>query len=454
MRNINSSGSLGSRAVVVGGGMGGLMAAEVLAHYFAEVVILEKDVLPKEPISRMGAPQGSHVHALLVQGRRNLERLFPGFTDTLKARGAVSSISGLEFRVHDGGGWHPRRNTELMLLTMSRPLLEGVVREATLANPHVTLREDVRAGGWCFTDGVVAGVSVDSGEIVAADLVVDASGRSGNSVAWLEEGGYGPVEETSLEIGTGYASAFFKKPANWKGDIHSMVIRTVGDDSRGGIILSVENDRWLASLLGRFDQQPSGDPEKFMAFAKSLCVPDFYEWVSQGEQITPIKVYKAPVSRWRHYERLPAFPQRLLPVGDALAHVNPIFGQGMTLASAHVMELWEVLEQRATTAANIDNLAIDYFPRVNRFTGTVWSGLETVEFGFPTTKGVRPPDIDARMAYSRALRDLIVDDPEIHRLMIGVGQLVYPPEALQRPDIVSRVRERMQVNAGHAHNSH
>ena len=39
---------LGRRAVVVGAGLGGLSAARVLADYFDEVIILDRDELPDE----------------------------------------------------------------------------------------------------------------------------------------------------------------------------------------------------------------------------------------------------------------------------------------------------------------------------------------------------------------------------------------------------------------------
>src|ERR1700752_4785383 len=120
---------LGQRAIVVGAGMGGMMAAQVLAKFFAEVTVLDKDTLPDPPAARQGVPQGAHVHALLVQGRRNLEKLFPGLTSDLIDRGVVCSRGGLEFVIHDSAGWQPRRDLGLLLLTMSRPLLEGAARD-------------------------------------------------------------------------------------------------------------------------------------------------------------------------------------------------------------------------------------------------------------------------------------------------------------------------------------
>src|SRR3954471_15024516 len=52
----------GDRAVVIGAGIGGLLAARVLSESFNEVVVLERDTLPALGESRRGVPQGRHTH--------------------------------------------------------------------------------------------------------------------------------------------------------------------------------------------------------------------------------------------------------------------------------------------------------------------------------------------------------------------------------------------------------
>jgi flavin-dependent dehydrogenase len=42
--------SIGRQAVVVGAGMGGLPAARVLADFFEDVVVLERDTLPRQSV--------------------------------------------------------------------------------------------------------------------------------------------------------------------------------------------------------------------------------------------------------------------------------------------------------------------------------------------------------------------------------------------------------------------
>ena len=70
---------LGRRAVVVGAGLGGLSAARVLADYFDEVIILDRDELPDDAAPRPSVPQGKHPHRLLVGGLKALEKSVPRF---------------------------------------------------------------------------------------------------------------------------------------------------------------------------------------------------------------------------------------------------------------------------------------------------------------------------------------------------------------------------------------
>ena len=70
-------------AVVLGGSIAGLLAARVLADAYAEVMVLDRDVLAPGVAPRRGAPQGRHIHGLLARGQLALEELFAGLTAEL-----------------------------------------------------------------------------------------------------------------------------------------------------------------------------------------------------------------------------------------------------------------------------------------------------------------------------------------------------------------------------------
>jgi len=61
----------GRRAVVVGGGIGGLSAAGALAGYFEQVDVLERDCVTAAAECRPGTPQDRHPHVLLAALRHS-----------------------------------------------------------------------------------------------------------------------------------------------------------------------------------------------------------------------------------------------------------------------------------------------------------------------------------------------------------------------------------------------
>src|SRR6201997_4704915 len=87
---------LGRRAIVIGAGLGGLSAARVLADYFDEVIILDRDEPPDAAAPRPGVPQGKHPHRLLGGGLKALENLFPGFGNELMRAGAEPIEPGFD----------------------------------------------------------------------------------------------------------------------------------------------------------------------------------------------------------------------------------------------------------------------------------------------------------------------------------------------------------------------
>jgi len=88
---------------VIGAGMAGLAAAQALSRHFVKVTVLERDILPDEPVPRSGTPQAQHAHMLLAGGLNALQTLFPGFEHDLTDAGAVKIRTGKDIRLERPG---------------------------------------------------------------------------------------------------------------------------------------------------------------------------------------------------------------------------------------------------------------------------------------------------------------------------------------------------------------
>jgi 2-polyprenyl-6-methoxyphenol hydroxylase-like FAD-dependent oxidoreductase len=451
---------IGKQAVVIGAGMGGLTAAGALADHFDQVVVLERDTLPSEPTYRAGTPQARHVHALLLSGQRALSELFPGFEQDLDRAGAVPLRVGLDVRMERPGyDPFPQRDLGWFSYAVSRPTIERAVRRRVESLANITLRQSCRVQEVLASPNgeAVTGVRYDNGdgasETIAADLVVDASGRGALTLALLQSIGRPLPEETTIGIDLGYATCVFAIPddasTDWKG---VMTFGQAPQNSRGGLMLPLEGDRWMATIGGRHGDVPSGDPEGFLSYARALRTPTIYNAISHAKRLDGVARYGFPESVRRHFERLDVFPRGLLPVGDAICRFNPVYGQGMSVAALEACLLQRLLERLAGDrlagdrvggdSNPIAGLAPAFFAEVQTLIETPWS-VAIFDFVFPDTRGQRPADFETTLKFGIALTRLAAEDPDVHKLTVEVQHLLRPRSVYRDPALVQRVLAKM-----------
>ena len=434
---------IGRQAVVIGAGMGGLTAARVLADHFERVLVLERDALPADPLDRHGVPQGRHVHALLAGGQRALSELFPGFEESLEGAGAVRLRVGLDIRVdRPGFDPFPQRDLGFDAYAMSRPLVELTVRRRVQETPSIELRTGCQVQGLVPSpDGAaVTGVRYTSPsgteETVAADLVIDASGRGTPTLDALAAMGRTAPAETTIGVDLGYASAVFAipddAPKDWKG---AFCLPGAGRASRGSLMLPLEGHRWIATVGGRHGDQPPGDEAGFMEYAQALRTQTIYSAIKHAKRLGEIARFRFNESVLRHYQRLENFPRGVLPIGDAICRFNPIYGQGMSVAAHEAVALRGLLARRVPLAG----LAREYFAEVARIVETPWAQAAIPDFVHPDTRGERPADFEQTVKFGMALGRLAARDPEVHRLTSEVQHLLKPRSVYQDPELVQKV---------------
>ncbi len=323
-------------AIVIGGSMAGLVAGRVLADHFDSVTILERDRLSDGPESRKGVPQDKHPHILLVRGARILEEMFPGVQAEMTAAGAPLVNWGQDLFWYTSAGLWPKTRSDLNSTSSSRPFLDWHVRRRLAAHPRVRFCEEHDATGLLAEDSgrTVTGVRLrrrgqaaanQKTEEMQADLVVDASGRSSRAPDWLAELGYARPEETVINSFLGYATRMFQPGADF---IHDWKVVGVLPQPpalpRGGVIIPIENGRWMITLSGAARDYPPTDEKGFLAFADSLASPVVGKAIRHAKPLSPIFAYQRTENRWRHYERLDRWPERFVALGDAVSAFNPV----------------------------------------------------------------------------------------------------------------------------------
>jgi 2-polyprenyl-6-methoxyphenol hydroxylase-like FAD-dependent oxidoreductase len=431
----------GDRAVVLGGSMAGLLAARVLSESYDQVMIIDRDELSGVREPRRGVPQGRHVHGLLARGQEILEELFPGFTDGMRADGVPTADLG-HLRWIFQGRRLAKADTGCICISAARPTLESHVRDGVAKLSTVDFVEGTDVLGLVATGNRARIIGVRTAhpergeEELAADLVVDATGRGSRLPAWLAEFGYERPAEEKVKIGLTYTSRNYRSPDESviDGDVS---INPVGTPShpRGAFFTRLENGRFILSCTGVLGDSAPTDPAGFTEYVRSLPAPEIYAAIKDAVPLDDPAQHRYPASQRRRYERLNRFPERLLVVGDAFCSFNPVYGQGMTVAALEALALREHLSRGVPEP-------LPFLADVSTVIDVPWDISAGGDLGFPAVEGRRPLKTRFANAYMAKLQAAAVTDGQLTRTFMRVAGLVDPPTDLMKPSTMLRVLRR------------
>jgi hypothetical protein len=432
---------MGKRAVVIGASMGGLLAARVLADHYEQVSLLERDYFPAPGEQRKGVPQGKHAHAVLVGGLVVMEGLFPGLIDRLVDLGAdYGDVSQRARWFHEGGHHQPCLSGD-NAINVSRPVLEATVRARVLALPNVQAVEGCDVLGLLTAPdrGRITGVRLirrragSAEESVAADLVLDASGRGSRSPAWLEELGYERAPEEVVKIGVTYTSCEFRRRQEDIPGVVALIVAASPANPRGGVLLSQEGDRWMLTMAGYLGEQAPLDREGLLEYARGLSTPALYQVLKDAEPLGKAVAHKIPSNLRRRYERLARFPD------------GYIYAQGMSVAALEAAALDTCLMQ------GDERLARRFFRRAAAIIDVPWSTAVGNDLRFPEIDGRRTAMTRIVNWYLGRLHHAAHHDAQVSVAFLKVVNLLAPPPSILRPGIVWRVlRANLWPNRGKA----
>jgi 2-polyprenyl-6-methoxyphenol hydroxylase-like FAD-dependent oxidoreductase len=427
-----------NRAIVIGGSMAGLAAARVLSDHFREVILVERDRFGAVGEHRRGVPQGRHTHGLLAGGLRVLEGFFPGlFDEAQRAGGQGVDLTRDAYWCFEGGEYR-RFASDLEGLLISRPLLEGIIRERVRRIPNVHFWDGCQVEDLISSSDHrrITGLKIygeKAARPVQADLVIDATGRGSNSPIWLEAIGYRKPKEDRIEVNIAYATCHFLRNPDHLVGASMASIPATPNNKRGGVIVAQEGNRWVVTLTARSGETVPTSLGSFIEFARTLPAPHIYSVISRAQAIDEPQAARFPASVRRRYEHMNRFPEGFLVLGDAICSFNPVYGQGMTVAVLEAVELDKVLREGSRKFAQ------SFFARAAKIVDAPWSMAAGNDLRMPDVPGKRT--VIGRLLHWYLAKLNMAARYDMNAVMAfqKAKNLLAPPQSLLKPQLMARV---------------
>jgi len=249
-----------AKIVIVGAGVVGLGAALLLGGDGHEVTVLERDAeappAGAEEIwgtwQRKGVNQFRLPHFFLARYRSLLDAELPEVKKALVAAGAVRLNPVLD-APEDLRGSARGEDGAFECISGRRCVVEAAVASVACRAPRLEVRRGTAAAGLVTGpsahDGVphVAGVRLGTGEEIAADLVVDMTGRRSPLPRWLEAIGARPPLDELDDCGFIYYGRHFRSAGGGIPAALGGFLMHLGSIS--AVTLPADNGTWSVTVV-------------------------------------------------------------------------------------------------------------------------------------------------------------------------------------------------------------
>ncbi len=440
---------------IVGSGICGMCAAISLTTDGHRVTVYERDGAPPEGSAdaaffdwqRNGAAQFRHPHAFLGLMCNLIQDNYP----ELMAQFLEAGARRVDF--HEmlppalQSNYRPEPGDDrLWVLMCRRATMETVMRRYLVTLPGVGLVNDCRVTGMLSREenGVlnVRGLRVARGsgtaeQEIAADIVVDASGRTSKFPGWFRALGRAVVEEKADAEIVYYTKHYRLQPGETEpprgerpaaGDLGYLKFGVFpGDNGHFAVILCVPLDEHELKRAVRnsatFDRI-------------CLSIPGIAPWLADAKSVSTTEPFGIGdiQSVWRHFvvDGVP-LATNFFTVGDASVRTNPLYGRGCSTGVMHANILAEVLRRQEDPVPR----AIDFHEKTEEVLRPIHAAsLREDKSGIVRAKSVKVGQIVDKPAslkkwFGHAFRDAVgaAARQELHviRGMMRTFHLLEPP---------------------------
>jgi len=264
-----------------------------------------------------------------------------------------------------------------------------------------------------------------------ADVVIDCSGANASGLHWLADLGVVPPEVEELDVGQWYATCQFERPPDFDDPNRFWMVFPTPPETLGALLSPSGHSTWYASVSGRRGDKPPRTAAELVAHARGLEDPVIGELLDRATPAGEPRVFMKATATWRHYETWDDPVAGFLPLGDALASLNPLFGQGVSVAAWEAAELRRVMGENHVVDGSLDELTCSYLRSAGHCVARAW------ELGAL----VMADSSDASMTAMKKLASGVLQDGELHQLYVRMWHLLEPSDRFDRPDAVARLSD-------------
>jgi 2-polyprenyl-6-methoxyphenol hydroxylase-like FAD-dependent oxidoreductase len=295
----------------------------------------------------------------------------------------------------------------------------------------------------------VTGVRTDCGDL-AADLVVDATGRRSPIDDWLNQAGARTTATWRAECGIAYFSRHYRvRPgAGLPAPLVTRIVVALDEFLAGkwggdnGAVQLV-----VAPLAADRRFRTVKDPQVFTAVLRA--VPAYAAWLEVMDPITGVFPMAGLHNTLRRLV-VGGIPVAtgLHAIGDSVCTTNPALGRGLALALSGAADLADAIGEHAADPAAqalaLDRLAsahvVPFYQDQAAIDAARLAMMRHAIFGAPPP----PAEAPGRVTYSQ-LRVAASYDPAAFRAFWKINAMVCPPgEVYTDPDVVARTRETLR----------
>ena len=425
------------KIVVIGGSITGLTGALALKAQGFEVTVIDRDPSPDPSLRpadsnswvRRGAPHALQPHVLTARLRNRLHEWYPELMQDLLSAGAWEQPFSDSVRPDLAAGYRePRDGEPVTVLMVRRTTLELVMRRhlerrgiATFLNATQVTSLVVQGDAAPIT---VRGVRVKDREgerDVAADVVIDASGRTTRFADQLRKAGARIDDEHHASNTVYYARHYRLKPGMDFPRVCGLPGVQFGDLTMAA--LPADNRTMVVTMAVFKDDPLLFEAVDRLEVFEEICrrIPRVAVWVdpSRSEPTSGVMAWANMDFLWRTTVQDGA-PQILgfFFAGDSTLRSNPKYGRGCTCGTIGSHILAEVLAGEGDPAAH----AVAYEAALRATFRKEWEDLLAVDrrdyARFQAAAGLRPETarewLQSRLQ-DHVLRRAIIVDPHLQR---------------------------------------